>query len=450
MPEFAETASAPPEASENRNRCNMTKKIALLALTKGALDLGAGLAQSLSEAGHEATLVPCKGAIREKFRHSWQTAGALVCIMATGIVVRQIAPLLEDKRRDPAVLVLDERGDFVISLLSGHIGGANALARQVAALTGGQAVLTTSSDVQGLTALDLWCRDLGLVPASKTALTRAMGKLADQGFVSLWNECGLLLPPLPPDIRLTESAAEADLCITYQVRLSSLAFSRAWEPGFPCPPESAGLSVKPTGEVTNPRKIGKIVTPPGASRPPLQGGGLVHTPSLRGLSTQQSERGTLPALLHPKILCMGIGCNRGTPKAEILAALYETLKTHNLARQSLRALASIDLKADEAGLLAAAEAEGLPLLFFSKEALNQMRTAPSSEAVFRATGAYAVAEPAALLAAAQAGDSKTGQEAVLLVPKMKWPNVTTAVARVGAVPAAQYSIPWSQAKPGCG
>ena len=426
------------------------KKIAILALTKGALDLGTGLAQSLNAAGYESSLVPCKDAIRERFRQSWQEAGALVCIMATGIVVRQIAPLLQDKRHDPAVLVLDERGDFVISLLSGHIGGANALARQVAALTGGQAVLTTSSDVQGLTALDLWCQDLNLVPASKVALTKAMGKLADQGFVRLWNECGLLLPSLPPDIRPANSAAEADLCLTFRASLSEGGAGLGQE----TPPVSPSGSHSPQGS--------KVIKSSGSTLkicPPLchsearsaedlpakresnqekyrkggrrcfasfsmtreQGEGLV----------QQSERGALPVLLHPKILCMGIGCNRGTPKEEILTALRETLNTHNLARQSLCALASIDLKADEAGLLAAAEAAGLPLLFFGKEALNQMRTTPSSGAVFRATGAYAVAEPAALLAAKQMVDSGTGLEALLLVPKMKWPNVTTAVARVG-------------------
>ena len=241
----------------------MPKKIAILALTKGALDLGARLAAALNDAASDAELVPCKGAIREKFRQAWRESSALVCIMATGIVVRQIAPLLEDKRRDPAVLVLDERGDFAISLLSGHLGGANAMARRVAAITGGQAVLTTSSDVQGLTALDLWCRDAGLVPASKAALTHAMGKLADRGFVLLWNESGLPLPPLPPDIRPAENPAEADLCITYHADGAKAPDSKA--------PSQRGLPAEPGGGVpslgTSPAAphTRAAVTPPGAA-----------------------------------------------------------------------------------------------------------------------------------------------------------------------------------------
>ena len=128
----------------------------------------------------------------------WADYGEIVCIMAAGIVVRTVAPLLRDKYQDPAVVVCDERGRFAVSLLSGHLGGANDLARRVAELTGGQAVLTTASDVLGRTALDLWCRDLGLIPADKAALTRAMGLLVDRGGLTVWSRYPL--PPLPADL----------------------------------------------------------------------------------------------------------------------------------------------------------------------------------------------------------------------------------------------------------
>ncbi|MDO5675415.1 MAG: cobalamin biosynthesis protein [bacterium] len=325
-------------------------KIAILALSAGAVKLGAHLAKTVP-----ADFYPCKGELRQRFTALWHSYDALICIMASGIVVRHIAPLMQDKLRDPAILVLDERGRFVISLLSGHMGGANRLAQKVAALCGGQAVITTASDVLDLTALDLWCASLGLQAADKKSFTRAMGRLVDKGSLQLWSD--LPLPPLPPDIRPAAGPDEADLLISHAVSVQA----------------RADAQIKPE-----------------------------------------------PAILHPQALCLGIGCNRGTSKEDIAEAVQETLARHNLARRSVTRLASIDLKADEEGLLAFAAGAELPLDFFSKEALNQVEAVQYSEAVFRATGAKGVAEPAALLAA--------GQQARLLVPKEKYADVTVAVA----------------------
>ena len=100
--------------------------IVVLALTRGGCALGERLAAELG-----AEFRPCRGRVAEEMRLAWQGRRALVCIMAAGIVVRTIAPLLADKHRDPAVVVCDEAGQFAISLVSGHIGGPNALAREV-------------------------------------------------------------------------------------------------------------------------------------------------------------------------------------------------------------------------------------------------------------------------------------------------------------------------------
>ena len=88
----------------------------------------------------------------------------LICIMATGIVVRYLAPLLQGKDVDPAVVVVDEAGRFAISLLSGHLGGANELARTVGNLIGATPVITTATDVQGLPALDTLGSPAGVAP----------------------------------------------------------------------------------------------------------------------------------------------------------------------------------------------------------------------------------------------------------------------------------------------
>ena len=122
------------------------------------------------------------------------------------------------KQTDPAVLVCDEKGDFVVSLLSGHMGGANELARLLAEISGGQAVITTASDVLDHTAIDLWAVDMGLVVRDRKKLTKAMGCLVNDGMVSLYSDFDL--PEIPDDFKPAGSPDTADLVITCKTDLA--------------------------------------------------------------------------------------------------------------------------------------------------------------------------------------------------------------------------------------
>jgi len=318
-------------------------KIAVLAITRGALTLGEQIAADLC-----ADLFPCKGKLMNTVSQVWTEYDGLICIMASGIVVRAIAPLLEDKWKDPAVVVCDEGGQFALSLLAGHLGGANALAHKVAELIGATPVITTASDVRGRTALDLWARDLGLVISDKPHFTRKMGKLVDEGRLTLYS--AYPLPQLPEDIIQTADQTAADLIITSRVLDSAHAVA-----------------------------------------------------------------------LHPRTLIFGIGCKRGVSAQVIESCVLKTCARHNLAFESIYGIASITLKQDEAGLLAFARQHHLDTHFYPGEALNAVPGIEGSPIVLKVTGAKAVAEPAAILAA---GAEK------LLVDKIKYQGVTNAVAEI--------------------
>lgn len=109
--------------------------------------------------------------------------------MACGIVVRSIAPYLKDKKSDPAVVVIDEQGRFVISLLSGHWGGANQLTTAIAAVTGGRPVITTATDINGIIAWDVFARRNDCVLENEPALKPISATLVNGGVVSLFTDC---------------------------------------------------------------------------------------------------------------------------------------------------------------------------------------------------------------------------------------------------------------------
>ena len=179
-------------------------EISVISLTGPGLDLAAKIAAGLE--GAEClgplgkTSLPCReleGSLKEALPGLFKTRQGLVFVGSTGLLTRLLAPLLGDKSQDPAVVVVDHQGRFAISLLSGHLGGANRLARQVAEILNGQAVITTATDGLDLPGWDLLARELelkvenpGLLPALTTAWV-------DGERLALIDSQGLI-HPLPP------------------------------------------------------------------------------------------------------------------------------------------------------------------------------------------------------------------------------------------------------------
>jgi cobalt-precorrin 5A hydrolase len=188
-------------------------KLAIVAITEGGRLLAAKIADRLPE----TTLLEKdkEEKIAELLGKQWPHFDGFICIMAAGIVVRSIAPLLEDKFDDPCVVVLDESGRNVISLLSGHLGGGNRLALEVASLIGAHPVITTASDTLGLVPLDLWARDNHLMLPDRRDLRKLSSRLVNDGILKLYADVEVIT--LPKGLQQVDDIDGADLAISHRI-----------------------------------------------------------------------------------------------------------------------------------------------------------------------------------------------------------------------------------------
>lgn len=261
-------------------------------------------------------------------------ADALVFVGACGIAVRAIAPHVRDKFADPAVVCVDESAAYAIPLLSGHVGGANDLARRIAGLCGARAAVTTATDVNGVFAVDEWARTHGLAIVERALAKEVSATLLEGGSVGLALDADAAAYA-PFDGQLPQGlvdGADAESC-----------------------------------------ELGIAVTLDATTRP-------------------------FARTLHvvPRVVTVGVGCKRGTSADAILHAVDACLEQAGVTSQAVRALASIDVKRDEEGLHAAAADRGWELRFHSAEALAAVPGSFSSSAfVLRTVGVDNVCERAA-------------------------------------------------------
>lgn len=270
---------------------------------------------------------------------------ALIFIGACGIAVRDIAPHLKNKMVDPAVLVLDDQGKFVIPILSGHIGGANALAHHLAEKIGAVPVITTATDGAGKFSCDTW---------------------------AVTHNCTISSMKTAKDI----SAA----ILTEDVPLSSEFALPETLPN--------GLTSKENGE------LGIFI----------------------GIHTDSPYTSTLR--LIPRIVTLGIGCRRDTPMETVFAVVKETLENHRIDTRAVCRVASIDVKADEAGLLECAKVLKAQTVFYTADELNAVPGEfAESEFVRKTVGVGNVCERAAVCGGG-----------TLIIPKTAKDGVTVAAA----------------------
>lgn len=262
----------------------------------------------------------------------------ILCIMATGIVVRSIAPHLGHKSTDPAILVMDAAGKYVISLVSGHLGGANEAAVMLAGRLDASPVITTGTDVKGSLAVDVLAEKLGCTIADFTDAKDVTAAILDDEIVAIedWTGVDFTGIVLPANILL---------------------------PGAEGHPEAQWRIV--IDDAQSPEKL------------------------LPGHSVQ----------LVPKSITVGIGCRRDTPGERIVQELTKLLNAVGYHQGAVKTLATIPLKADEPGIRETSERLGADVKIISDDFVKMVQSRfEGSDFVEKTTGLRSVSEPCGYVA----------------------------------------------------
>jgi cobalt-precorrin 5A hydrolase/precorrin-3B C17-methyltransferase len=433
------------------------------------------------------------GRLGDAVRELWDGVDRLVLVAATGIAVRVIAPLLSDKHHDPPVVCLDDGGRWAIALAGGH-HGANALAREVAALVGAEPVVTTATEAAGLPALDdlPGFRTTGDVAAVTRAWLDGAPPLVDHTDLPHWPLpaplAALADPPAAtdPDRPGTPAAASPPVVPARSPATStSIPVPGAPEGEVmrsPAGPAQATGSPAPAGLVTDPAvqaTAGEVARRPAdptedaespepavrvtdraaeatagevprpAGRTEVTGSpapvGQVTDRAVDGATGEQVRQPAGPTevagkavsvvrvtdraiddaagevVLRPGSLVVGVGSSSGADPAGIAELVASALAAAGLSPAAVGLVASVDLKRDEAGIVALAGDLGVALRTFPAESLAAVAVPTPSPIVEAAVGTPSVAEAAALLAAGPGAD--------LVIAKQRSSEATVAVAR---------------------
>ena len=324
-------------------------KVALICFSLTGQQTGERLCRGLEAAGMTAELdkkskylldsiqISTSAWAGEKFSDS----DALIFIGATGIAVRSIAPYVASKKSDPAVLVVDECGKFVISLLSGHLGGANELAQQIAESLHSAAVVTTATDVNGLLAVDVFARKNGLRVCNPEAIRHVSGKLL-QGEI--------IVMAVDPACMSPEEMAELQ------------------------PPKEVKLISWNEAQAEHAVDVWITKKEP------------------------QEDRKTL--VLAPKTAVLGMGCRKNKSYNEIKQMIKTMVDSREIDLDDIYALASVDVKEKEPGLQELAQHLRVPFVVFSAGELKKVPGDFTASAfVAQTVGVDNVCERAAVAAA---------------------------------------------------
>lgn len=297
-------------------------------------DKGQTLAETLVNSGLEAEIIRSP----KDYEKLWSTNDSLIFIGALGICVREIAPFLKNKKHDPAVINIDANGQFVQPVVSGHIGGANQLALDISNSLGATPVITTVSDTSDFWALDILPKKYNWQLECNENLTHLMAAFVNG------KKTALLLEIRDSGTLHLETSVPAHVDVFFKA------------------------------EEINSEDYVVI---------------LAVTPFL-------CDFGEKAIYYRPKVLQLGLGCQRNLPLVEFEEQLIEKLIANGVSPASVASMGTVDIKQDEEAFLALSKKWNMELKAFDEKTLSKQDIPNPSEKVNEVTGSFSVAEAAAM------------------------------------------------------
>lgn len=332
--------------------------------------------------------VSMKGTVKACVDAYFEQVDAIVFVTASGIAVRSVAEHLAHKSEDPAIVCMDECGKHVISLVSGHAGGANALTQMLADVMWATPVITTATDVEGRFSIDEYAREHNLVVTDWAKAKAISAEVLAAGAEPVW-----------VDEAAGSQEEEKRAC---EIRKEQ---------------KSTGID-----GCENEINVQKLQI--GSHQ-------VIITPKDDSVDVQTLQ-------LIPRCIVAGVGCKKGTPADKIEHAVQDAFAKAGLRMEALCAVVSIDLKKEEAGLLEFCETRNVPFETYAAEELQAVPgTYSASEFVSGVTGVDNVCERSAVKYASEhatnQGEQLLGRQAKhgeLLLRKQAYGGVTVALAYV--------------------
>jgi len=309
-----------------------------------------------------------EGKFGDFLKDNYDKFDAIVAVMATGIIIRAVAPFIESKLSDPAIVGVDTVGNFVLSLLSGHFGGANDLAKMIAKGIGAIPVITTASDSLGKQSVDELAKILCLTIENPKSLVPVNAAIVNDEPVVLF---------LVGDVKIPTD-------------------------------EIAGFEIK---RANSNEEAVKIVNY-------YPAGVLITKESMNAVTCDKPF-----TVLGVKRIVVGLGCRKDSTCEHLVEAVYAALKIVGLPLERIDLFASVDIKRNSAAMLNVAKLFNVPFEFLSVEVLRSFShpdLSPDSKLVQKKIGVGGVCERAALILA--------GKNSKLLLKKTKLNGTTVAIA----------------------
>lgn len=327
----------------------MTSKVAIVCITKNGINISKRIKEKIPSASIYAQskhkdssdgIIWFEKNTKIMIEEIFKEYESIICIFSLGAVIRLISNLLKDKKTDPAVIVIDDKANFVISALSGHLGGANSLTKSIADILNSTPVITTAADVNETIAVDLLGSEFKWRIENFENVTKAsaymvneekIGVYQDTGETKWWNK------ELPKNVSIVKDIDE----------LRSDDFK-------------AGLIISD-----------KIITDP-----------LLVNKSV---------------IYRPKSLVVGLGFHWDTTQKEIEDGILKVLKENGLSFLSIRNLSTINRGKSPASLGSFSDKHGIPLEFYDKERLDKIMVPNPSDVVKKYEGTSSVSEASSIL-----------------------------------------------------